>query len=274
MLYYKMSEFLITLRCHPNDTQLFEDYMILIKNWLNEVEKYSYSIEWDDTINRHLHLMIKADYRDADKVRRRLTTKEFKSIQINLNKSKTILKSALRIDKVKELPQKALGYTQKWHCLRRGHSGYTDQEIVDAVEFYYTTARLEKQQDVSQDWIHVTNKNFHAIVEDFVKKDEDIKSFKDSDLIKLKMVKSKHTFQLNNKDQERYFKELRIAHQDCSQHDEASCSQEAYGCDKTFDAYMVDDIKDLFKYILSTVDNGKDIPNNIYTMYKKYEYLH
>lgn len=270
-----MSQFLITLRCHPNDTQLFEDYMILIKNWLNEVQKYSYSIEWDDTINRHLHLIIQADFRDADKVRRRLTTKEFKTIQINLNKSKTILKTALRIDKVKELPLKALGYTQKWHCRRRGHFGYTDQEIVDAVEFYYTTSRLEKQQDVTQDWTHVTNKNFHAIVEDFVKKDETINSFKDSDLIKFKMVQSKHTFQLNARDQERYFKELRIAHEDASLADEASCSQEAYGCDKTFDAYIVEDIKDLFKYIKSLKDNNIELnlPNHIWTMYKKYEYL-
>ena len=50
----------------------------------------------------------------------------------------------LRIDKVKEMPQKALGYTQKWSCQRRDHLGFTDQEIVDAVEFYYTTSRLEK----------------------------------------------------------------------------------------------------------------------------------
>ena len=248
--------------------------MILIKNWLNEVQKYSYSIEWDDTINRHLHLMIQADFRDADKVRRRLTTKEFKSIQINLNKSKTILKTALQIDKIKELPLKALGYTQKWHCRRRGHCGYTDQEIVDAVEFYYTTARLEKQQDVTQDWKHVTNKNFHAIVEDFTKKDETIKSFKDCDLIKLKMVKSKHTFQLNARDQERFFKELRIAHEDASEYDEASCSQEAYGIDKTFDAYMVEDIKDLLKYILSNAQDGKELPNHIFTIHKKYEDLY
>lgn len=270
-----MSEFLITLRCHPNDTQLFEDYMILIKNWLNEVKKYSYSIEWDDSINRHLHLIVQAEYRDADKLRRRLTTKEFKSIQINLNKSKTIIKTALRIDKVKELPQKALGYTQKWHCRRRGHCGYTDQDIVDAVEFYYTTARLEKQQDVTQDWKHVTNKNFHAIVEDFVEKDETIKSLKDSDLIKLKMVKSKHTFQLNSRDQERYFKELRIAHGDASENDEASCSLEAYGIDKQFDSYMVEDIKDLLKYIKSLKDNNIElnIPNNIFTIHKKYSDL-
>lgn len=270
-----MSEFLITLRCHPNDTQLFEDYIILIKNWLNEVKKYSYSIEWDDSINRHLHLIVQADYRDADKLRRRLTTKEFKTIQININQSKTIIKTALRIDKVKELPQKALGYTQKWHCRRRGHCGYTDQEIVDAVEFYYTTARLEKQQDVTQDWKHVTNKNFHAIVEDFVKKDEDIEDFSKSDLIKLKMVKSKHTFQLNARDQERFFKELRIAHDNYSQSDTASCSQEAYGMDKAFDQYMLEDIKDLLKYIklLKAKDMSIDIPQNIFYIDQRYDPL-
>lgn len=270
-----MSQFAITLRCHQNDTQLFEDWFLLIKVWLQtEIKKYSWSIEHDDTINRHLHLIITGDFRDSDKVKRRLTTKEFKTIQINLKKSKTILAPALKIEKVKETPLKALGYTQKWCCRRRDHKGYTDQEIIDAVEYYYTTTRLEKSQDVSQDWKHVNSKNFHAIVEDFVKKDEDVKDFKNPDFIKLAMVKSKHTFQLNSKDQERYFKELRIAHNDSSEYDEGSCAAEAYAQDQTFDAYMVEDIKDLFKYILSNLEDGKKLPDSLFTMYKKYDHYH
>jgi len=270
-----MSQYLITLRCHQNDTQLFEDYMILIKGWLkNEIKRYSWSIEFDETINRHLHLLVEGDYRDSDKVRRRLSTKEFKSIQIKLKQSKTIISNALDVKKIKEMPQKALGYTQKWSCRRRDHLGFTDQEIVDAVEFYYTTARLEKAQDITDDWKHVTNKNFHAVVEDFVKKDKEIESFKDSDLIKLKMVKAKHTFQLNNKDQERYFKELRIAHNNASCTDEFSCSQEAYGHDKTYDRYMEDDIKDLLSYIKSLKDKNIElnIPQSIFNINTKYDY--
>jgi hypothetical protein len=70
-------------------------------------------------------------------------------------------------------------------------------------------SKLEKIQDVSSDWIHVTNKNFHSIVEDYVKKNPSL-DIKESGLVKLEMVKHRHTFQLNAPDQERFFKELRI----------------------------------------------------------------
>jgi len=269
-----MSQYLITLRCHQNDTQLFEDYMVLIKGWLkNEIKRYSWSIEFDETINRHIHLLIQGDYRDSDKVRRRLTTKEFKSIQINLNKSKTILANALRIDKVKEMPQKALGYTQKWSCQRRDHLGFTDQEIVDAVEFYYTTSRLEKSQVISNDWKHVNSKNFHAIVTDYAKKND--LNLKDSDIICLHMQSNYHTFiGMSIKDMERGFKELRLTHKCSSQADEYSASQQAHAQEKSYDMYMEDDIKDLLSYIKSLKDTNikLNIPMNVFNIHKKYDY--
>lgn len=268
-----MGEYLITLRCHQNDHNLFEEYIILIKDWLEGVEKYSYSIELDDTINRHLHLFINHDARDSDKLRREFTSKGFKKINIKTKSSKTILSNALKIDKVTKTRKKALGYVNKFNSRRRDHKGYTDQEILDAVEFYYTTERIEKSEETVSDWKHVTNKNFHASVEDYIKNNPEL-LLKDSDLIKIRMVKDKYTFQLNVKDQERYFKELRIAHEQCSEQDIHSCSQEAYGQDKTYDRYMEDDIRDLLKYIKSLKDKNIDInvPNNIYNIDQKYNY--
>ena len=182
-----INKYLLTLNCHPNDTQLFEDYLTLIRTWLDEddrIIKYSWSIEMDDTIHRHLHLYMECtSFKDSSKVYDRLKTKEFKSIQIKLNKSKTIFKTAFKIDKIVDTPKKALGYTQKWNSSRRGHKGFTDDEILEAIEYYYTMTRLDKSEDVKDDWIHVTIKNFHAIVEDFVRKDDEIKSFKDSEKI-------------------------------------------------------------------------------------------
>lgn len=268
-----MGDYILTLRCHPNDTQLFEDYFILIKNWLQtEIKKYSYSIEMDGTLNRHLHLYIHHDFRDADKVKRRITTKEFKSIQIILKQSKTILATALKVDKVTKTPKKALGYTQKWNCERREYKGYTDQEILDAVEFYYTSERIEKSEVINNDWTHVTNKNFHATVEDYAKKNK--LPLKDSDLIKIRMVKDKHTFQLPSKDQERYFKEIRIANCVHSQADEYSCSQEAYAIDKNYDGYMEEEIRDLLKYIKTLKDNNIElnIPPRVFAINQKYDY--
>ena len=88
------------------------------------------------------------------------------------------------------------------------------------------------------------------------------------------MVKQKNTFQLSSKDQERYFKELRIAHGDSSEYDEHSCSQEAYGHEKNYDRYMEDDIKDLLKYIISLKDDNIElnIPSNVFNIHKKYDY--
>ena len=267
-----MAPFLITLRLHQNDTQLFEDWFILIRNWLQEeVHTYSYSIEWDESVNRHIHIFIDGDYRDADKVKRRLTTKEFKVIIGALPNSKSLLQHALDIKKIKELPKKALGYTQKWHCKRREHKGFTDQEIIDAVEYYYTMTKLSKQQEPNKDWIHVTNKNMHALVEDYSSKNE--LSLQDSGHIKLKMVMDAHTFQLNPKDQARYFKELRIRDKglNSTQNDQHSCLSEAYGQEKTYDEYMEADIMDLIKHIQSS--NNGCTPPSLQNIYFRYQHL-
>ena len=71
-------------------------------------------------------------------------------------------------------------------------------------------SKLEKIQDVSSDWIHVTNKNFHSIVEDYCKKNPSL-DIKESGLVKLQMVKAGHSFMSINLNQlEIGFKELRI----------------------------------------------------------------
>lgn len=263
----------ITLNLHPNDCRLFEDWWTLIHHWLKtEVEKYSWAIEGDDTVGRHLHAVIETGMRDADKIFRRLTTLEFKSILINLKKSKSILAIALLCENVNKTPQKALGYTQKWHCKRRGHQGFTDQEILDAVEYYYAVTRLEKAQDVSKDWIHVTSKNFHCIVEDYVAKNPSL-DIKESGLVKLHMVKAGHSFMSIPLYQlEIGFKELRIKHKAILPEDEHTSSNEAYGMKKDYDSYMEDDIKALISYIQVTNQTGCT-PDPLSNIYHKYQHL-
>lgn len=275
-----INNYLLTLRCHPNDTQLFEDYITLIKTWINEddrIIKYSWSIERDETIHRHLHLyLVCTSFKDSSKLYDRLKTKEFKSIQIKLNKSKTIFNTAFKIDKITETPKKALGYTQKWNGLRRDHKGFTDDEIIDAIEYYYTTTRLDKSEEVKDDWIYVTTKNFFALVEDFVRKDDEL-SFKDSDLIKLKMVKAGHTFiGMSSKQEEKAFRELRIRREACTQSDEFVTSNEAHGLERKYGDLQEEEIVDLLRYIISLKDKDMtmNIPGNVFAIYKKYEYLY
>jgi hypothetical protein len=279
-----MGDYIITLKCHQNDQQLFEDYLVLVTNWLSEnknnknLTRYAWSIEKDGTIDRHLHLFITTRKgflakEEADKLRRELTTKSFKSIQINLNQSKTIIKHALDIKKISKTPQKVLGYIHKDNCARTERYNITDQEVLDAIKFYFTTERLDKTLPLVSDWKHVTNKNFHAIVEDYIKNKPEL-SLKDCDLIKLRMVKDRHTFQLPAKDQERYFKELRIAHAKATQNDEISCSQEAYGQEKIYDDHLEDEVVDLIKYLVTLKEDniGINVPVQIQRLYDKYEY--
>jgi hypothetical protein len=264
----------ITLNLHPNDCQLFEDWTLLILHWLEtpDVYKYSYAIEKDGTVDRHLHCIVEVDMRDAEKVFSRLSTQEFTCIKKNLKKSKSILAVALHCANVNKEKQKILGYVNKWHTPRRGHKGFTDDEIISAVEYYYTVERLKKAQDVSDDWIHVTTKNFHAIVEDYVKKNQPL-DIKESGLVKLNMVKNRHSFMSINLNQlEIGFKELRIAATASTPDDEHTCANEAFGMKKDYDTYMEDDIKDLIKYIQANSPTGCT-PDSLNPIYHKYQHL-
>lgn len=266
-------DFAITIRFQVTDTQLFEDYLIFFKTWMEEEpSRYSYSIEWDDTINRHIHAVVTANYVDGDKLKRRITTKEFLPIIKKLKASNTILANAIKCSVVTKTPKKALGYTQKWHCNRRGHKGYTDQEIVDSVEYYYTTTRLEKTQEIKDDWILLNTKNFHAHVEDFIQKNPELK-YEDSDIIKLRMVKHGYSFMsITSKQLEVGFREIRIKNDSSHVNDEAITKQEAYGLEKSFDDYLLEDIKDLFKFVESN-KSKLEIPSSIHYMYQKYHDL-
>ena len=66
--------------------------------------------------------------------------------------------------KVKDDPEdflKVLGYVNKeTQCLRRKYKGFTNEEILKAVEYYYTTKHIDKT-NINSDMIILTPKNYH-----------------------------------------------------------------------------------------------------------------
>lgn len=245
-----MPHYRIDLHAQSLDINFFEDYFVIFKDWISQFSKYSYSVEDDETINRHLHAYIVCDHAKADHVRKALTRNQFAPlIKTMTNCTQTTLKNFFHIETVNKTPLKALGYTQKFACKRRA-STFTDDEILQAVEYYYTTEKYDKQQIVDKtDWRKVTSRNFHSIIEEYVNKNN--LDYKNPFLVE-KMVRERFTFiDMPVKTIGRAFRELRIAHSQESQADLQDCQGEYNGLEVDTDQVYRDDLADLSKFISS-----------------------
>lgn len=260
-----MGIFNITIKANVCDPEYFEQYFTLLKPFLENFDMYSYSIEWDDTIDRHLHLILETPDRDWSSLFNKLKTKHFKPIIKNMPNS-TILKNFIHGEKVKQTTEdifKTLGYVNKWHCNRRSHKGWTDTDILDAVEFYATSKHHEKSQ-IKSDVKIVTSKNIYAMTKQFCK-DTDTKI--DDPLIKGKMTKVGHGFiNVSPSNISRAFKELRVMNDCDSQGDWHDINLELHGIETKYDQYQQETIKELCYFIQSQNICPDEVPSNIRTI--------
>lgn len=260
-----MAIFNITIKANVCDPEYFEQYFIILKVFLENYEKYSYSVEHDDTIDRHLHLIIETPDRDWNSLFEKLKKKAFKSIIQNIPPS-TILKTFINGSKVKETQEdiyKVLGYVNKWHCNRRAHKGWTEADILDAVEFYTTQAHHEKTQ-IKTDVKIVTTKNIYAMTSQFCK---DTGTNVDDPLIRLKMTKSKYGFvNVSPNNISRAFKELRIMDGVESHGDHHDIALEIHGIETKYDQYQQETIKELCHFLQQSNIDPDEIPTNIRTI--------
>lgn len=260
-----MGIFNIVVKANVCDPEYFEQYFVLLKPFLENYEKYSYSIEWDKTLDRHLHLILETPDRDWSSLFQKLKTKTFKPIIQNMPSS-TILKNFIHGEKVKETQEdiyKTLGYVNKWHCVRRKHKGWTDADILDAVEFYITHSHHEKKQ-IKDDTKIISGKNIYAMVKQFV---SDTGTEIDDPLIKGKMVKAGHGFvNVSPNNISRAFKELRVMYGRDSQGDWHDINLEIHGIETKYDQYQQETIKELCYFIQSQNIHPDEVPSNIRTI--------
>ena len=260
----KENVYSITIRAHQNDIQVFEQYFATLKVFLQNYETYSYSVEWDDSINRHLHLYLITSDRDSDSLKNKLIKKDFKTILNNLNQTQTILSQFINIQKVKDTPEdklKILGYVNKWCCRRRDSKNIPSQQIIDAVE-YYTIQKHHEKTQIKDDVKIVTTKNIYAMTKQFC---QDTGTRIDDPCLRLKMTQHKYGFiNVTPRNISRAFKELKIMENQHTLQESFDITAEGDGADQTYDGYQHDVIIQLLDYIESVLPQEmEEVPKNI-----------
>lgn len=187
-----MPFFLFTFRPQITEQELFEQFLSIFLPLLEDFSKFSYSIEEDGTLNKHIHVMVESkakdncawkqffnkspfkDFKQAIKTKQTNPDVGFDDRMVKRKEGKTIIEDKLKV----------LGYVNKeTNCPRRKYKGFTNEEILEAVEFYYTTKHLEKSK-IKNDLTLVTPKNIHILTKTFC---EQNKIEPTDSLLKLKM---------------------------------------------------------------------------------------
>lgn len=194
MLKYKMPFYLFTFRPQITEQDLFENFITIFLCELDRFMKYSYSIEEDNTLNKHLHCLVESSAKDNNAFKQIFNKKIFKDFKSSL-KNKMTNEHGFDDRKVKDDPEdflKVLGYVNKeTQCLRRKYKGFTNEEILKAVDYYYTTKHIEKQK-INNDLIILTMKNIHIHVKNFCEKNN---RYPEDVNLKLDMIKAGYMFE-------------------------------------------------------------------------------
>lgn len=164
--------YFLTLRCSPLETQLFEDALTLILSEFRLARTLSYSVEKDDTPDRHLHLLVKTPSRDASHFKQVFNKKVFQSV-VKLFKSKNTETNQYALD-VKSIKdddyQKTLGYIYKEQFCSRRSSTHDSPFITESVKIYHSHKRIEERDFPVSKKILLNPKNFHSHLENFLSK--------------------------------------------------------------------------------------------------------
>lgn len=185
--------FFMTLRCSPLDTQLFEDITTLI---LGEyTDKVSYSIEKDNTPDRHLHLLTTTTHRDLSHFKQSLKKKKFEPFfKLLKSKNTETNQHALDIKTIKEEDYNlTLGYIYKETFCERRSTFHSTEEVQKAIEEYYSHKRLETQLTPQSSKVVLTVKNFHSYLEKFLQEHPE-ESVDDWYSLKKKMILNNYSF--------------------------------------------------------------------------------
>ncbi len=218
-----MPYYLFTFRPQVTEQDLFENFITILKPELDKLDKYAYSIEEDNTLQKHIHVIAEhPSAKDNSAFKQMFNKKIFKDFKSSLRTKQTNDKG-FDDRKVTEAPEdflKTLGYVLKESaCIRRQTKGFTNEELLQAIEYYYTSKHIDKQSKINDDWTILTTKNAHILVEDYIIKNEIIMSqqYDISSTIKIRMIKDKYSFiNLSNDKQRQLFNEILIAHKDTS----------------------------------------------------------
>lgn len=263
-----MPYYSITSRAHPSEMTIFEDWLTIIFPFIFKRDVYHYSVENDDTVDRHLHVVLEDNAVDLTNFTKKLYTKKFTEFKKSLSKNFTDYEQLTFCKKIKENEEEInIGYIFKDTNARQGSSRFGDQDyIVHCIKQYFTDERIKARGNEKDDVTIVTGKNFYGKVLDFCKRTEtDIYD----QLLYLKMIKSKYGFiNISTKQITRGFRELKIMYNRASNTDILQTRQELFDNVNTDSqqSHQEDLYHDLKQLLFS--------PNvDVEEMKKKYYYL-
>jgi hypothetical protein len=266
MPYYRF-----TFTPHVAEAELLEQYLILLIPFLERFQKYSWTVEKDNTINKHIELIVYNEDPDPkSNFYKKFKTFTFKKFFDSLKNKQTDPAVFLKSTKVKDTPedlQFCLGYVNKEHCVRKAQKGFSSGEISSAVEYYYLSKHLDKSY-LKDGWTLITTKNIHALIEQYTA--ENNISIDDPQL-KLKMTKDKYSFiNVSPKIILRTFRELRIVHKKQTYEDTMYNQLEVDGIECGSEFLMNSHCQDFAKFLMDQNIDPDEIPQNIQEIMYRY----
>lgn len=188
---------LLTIRAQQNEVDVFEDTLNLILPIVQTYPSYIYTVEDDNTPNRHIHILLqnpsKAKEVDSSKVFQKFAKVKkqlIKHIKLAQTQEKPFWDSRM----VANTPEdffKVLGYIQKdTNVTRRRTKNICSEVLIQGMNFYATTTKIDKSC-TKNDWTAIKPQNAHALITHFSEKQNiDVT---ETELIPA-MVADKHTF--------------------------------------------------------------------------------
>jgi hypothetical protein len=210
-----MPFYLFTFRPQITEQDLFENFLTIFIPEIKKLTKYSYSVEDDSTLQKHIHVVAESKAKDLSAFKQIFNKKIFKDFKSSL-KTKQTNEHGFDDKKINQEDfLKVLGYVNKeTQCLRREYN-FTNEEILKAVDYYYTSKHIDKSQKGNRDWTILSTKNSHVIIEKYIEDNEiDILDYQECEITKIKMIEDRYSFNnISDKQLSKIFSEIHIAEQ-------------------------------------------------------------
>lgn len=206
----------ITFKAHVCECHVFEDFINIFLPVLTTNTHYIYSVEEDDTPNRHIHAVFALGKENGickpeiDKINQKFNNKFMKQFKKSLGIKQTQWKVCWYPELVKDTKEdflRVVGYCLKDDLknTRSRVKNIPTTFLTQATKFQIASARIEADSVIKNDIKIITSKNFHVSCEAYAKKNN--MTVHDWELIP-KMTHDRHSFQISARDLKKYEAEL------------------------------------------------------------------
>lgn len=210
---------LFTFRPQISEQSVLDNFLtIFLPEIKSKSTKFTYSIECPNTLFKHIHILAETKAKDKNAFHQLFNKKNFKLFQDSLKHKQTNKNHAFDDRLVKDTPDdlmKVIGYVNKADDSIKHYEGFTNEQILQGVKYYYTHQHLEKKAEInnSKDWTILTTKNAHVHIEKYAKDNNyNWDDFMVENHIKIAMIKDRYTFSnFSRKTQSQIFNEIIIA---------------------------------------------------------------